>query len=148
MERAMSLLLGDLVSPVVEQERPRLRARRAGHARHVALTLPMRSRRFHELLRGVVEWASRSGDWALTTFAHADEAVPDLTDWHGDGVIGAVRSSSDERALTHASLSCVNVNAAFAASAVPLVTVDDAACGALAADHLVACRFRWFAFYG
>jgi len=144
----MSLVSGDLVSPVVEQERPRLRARRVGHARHVALTLPMGSRRFHELLRGVVEWASRSGEWALTTFSHADEAVPDLTDWHGDGVIGAVRSASDERALTRAGLSCVNVNAAFAASGVSLVTVDDAMCGALAADHLVACGFRRFAFYG
>jgi LacI family transcriptional regulator len=145
----MSLVIGGLVSPVVEQERPRLRARRASRVRHVALTLPMGSRRFHDVLRGVVDWASGSCEWALTTFSHADDvAIPDVTEWHGDGLIGAMRRDGDQRALTRAGLCCVNVNAAFATADLPLVTVDDEACGRLAAEHLVGCGFRHFAFYG
>ena len=145
----MSVVIGALVSPVVEQERPRLRARRASRTRHVALTLPMGSRRFHEVMRGVVDWVSRNGDWALTTFSHADDvAIPDVTEWHGDGVIGAMRRAGDQRALTRAGLCCVNVNAAFASGDLPLVTVDDEACGRIAAEHLVGCGFRHFAFYG
>jgi LacI family transcriptional regulator len=145
----MSLVLGDLGLPVVEQERPRLRARRPSRVRHVALTLPMGSRRFHDVLRGVVDWASRSGEWALTTFSHADDvAIPDVTEWHGDGLIGAMRHHGDQRALTRAGLCCVNVNAAFATADLPLVTVDNEACGRLAAEHLAGCGFRHFAFYG
>ena len=145
----MTLALGQLVSQVVEEVRPTLRARGASPAKHIALAVPMGVGGFHELLRGVVDWVSRNGNWAITTFSGTGEdAIPDWSDWHGDGVIAALRCERDETALAGRGLSCVNVNGAFLTREVPLVALDDDASGRMAADHLLAGGFRHFAFYG
>jgi AraC-like DNA-binding protein len=79
---------------------PRLRLTPPSHwrSRRVALTVPVGDRRAHEILRGVFDWASGHGAWALATFAGPTHRGSQLIGWQGDGVILAAGAEADARA--------------------------------------------------
>jgi LacI family transcriptional regulator len=142
-----------LSQPVIGLPAPSLerRARQASLRRHVALAVPMGSRRFHEIVRGITDWAVRHGNWSLTTFCGADggDCLERLADWRGgDGVIAAVQTEADARIVADVGIPCVNLSSSVAGSDLPRVAVDNEAVGRIAAEHLLACGFRRFAYYG
>lgn len=65
-----------------------------------------------------------------------------------DGIVAAVYSLSDEARYVNLGVPVVNISNSDARVRLPLVTQDDAAVGRLAAEHLLGCGCRSFAFWG
>jgi LacI family transcriptional regulator len=117
--------------------------------RHVALAFPFEAGHIHQVVRGITEFANEQGEWRFSTFSEPLEGSVKILGWQGDGMIAALRTEGDVRAAGDMGLPCVNISSSAESDDVfARVVVDNAAIGHLAAEHLLACGFRRFAYYG
>jgi LacI family transcriptional regulator len=100
------------------------------------------------LLIGVATHARTAGWTFLRMPERIDPGLDWLSGWSGDGVIAAIMSPRDELFARTLRMPLVNVVAHLPDSRLPQVTLDHAAIGRLAAEHLINRRFQHFAFYG
>lgn len=115
----------------------------------VALLIPSRITHLEGAIRGVVEYARAMGGWSFEMRPEQfGVSLQGLVGWPGDGAIALIDTESDVRLARELSVPVVNLSGVLRDSVVPRVMVDHAAIGRLAAEHLLQCGFRTFAYYG
>lgn len=104
------------------------------------------------IFRGIVEF-TRSGHPLDLVFGHASGGeLPDLRigcDWDGDGLIVFRPRPEEVSSWRKRGIAVINLSSetSIGAQPVPQVTMDNHACGMLAADHLGSLGLRHFAFW-
>jgi LacI family transcriptional regulator len=102
-----------------------------------------------EFMQGILEYSQKHGPW---TFLCGSEtltlSVLALKGWPGDGVIADVFTRREARAAARLGIPVVNLSGTLADAGLPRVTSDHQAIGRMAAEHLLSCGFRQFAYYG
>ncbi|HEV7300231.1 MAG TPA: XylR family transcriptional regulator [Tepidisphaeraceae bacterium] len=103
-------------------------------------------------IRGASLHAHTAG-WHLHLGPPVPDIIPLLREWSVDGVIGYVPSESFRTALTHVCPNVVSLSNIVKATGdgsdrLRVVSADDAAVGAMAAQHFIERRFRHFAYLG
>jgi LacI family transcriptional regulator len=104
-----------------------------------------------DILRGVARYVRESGPWALHLEARNEMFQEGwepkwLTGWKGQGVIARFETHSIFNAVKRAGVPAVDVLGDMKDRHFPLVHVDDAAIGRLAAELLLERGFRQFGF--
>lgn len=100
-------------------------------------------------LRGISDYANQCKRWVLQI--NPEMFSPDLRElagWPGDGVIAFLRTRREVAAAKEWKLPVVNLAGLIRNTGFPRVTVDHAAMGRMAAEHLIACGLRRFAYCG
>lgn len=98
----------------------------------------------YRIVSGIARYAAEH-DWHLSTQMLFTPQV--LSGWQGDGAI----VSYDQRLaklIVGLDMPCVDLTPVEMPVTVPRVLVDNEAIGQQAAEHLLACGFRTFAFFG
>jgi LacI family transcriptional regulator len=117
--------------------------------RQIALAFPITQGHHADRARGILDYARQHGDW---TFVGGPENVAlsmqRLRGWPGDGVIADLVTRREANAAGELGLPVVNVSGALADAGFPRVTNDNAQLGRLAAEELLRCEIRRFAYYG
>ncbi len=117
--------------------------------REIALAFPLASGMHQEVVRGIVDYAQQRDEW---TFLSGSEtlamSVLSLKGWPGHGVIANVVTRREVRAAARLGVPVVNLSGVLADADLPRVMNDHRAIGRLAAEHLLGCEFRRFAYYG
>lgn len=104
-----------------------------------------------DILMGIARYVRESGPWALhldaTEGIYINKSLPDwLSTWSGDGIIGRFSSKEVAAVALRANVPIVNVLVDEHDLKLPLVHVDDAAVGRLAAKYLLDRGFKNFGF--
>ena len=102
-----------------------------------------------EVIRGIDEYAQARTRWLLGVETHGLQELAVPRHWNGDGIIARITDEPLARQLKRAGVPVVNVSW----SKVPgypfhQVTSDEMGIGKLAAQHLLNCGFRHFAYCG
>ncbi|MCB1224263.1 MAG: DNA-binding transcriptional regulator [Verrucomicrobiales bacterium] len=103
-----------------------------------------------DILQGIARYVREHRPWSLHHEPRALEDEPPrwLAAWRGDGIIARVQTPALARAIAATGAPVVDVLGVVPDSAFPLVHVDDAAIGEMAADHLLERGLRHFAYLG
>lgn len=100
------------------------------------------------MIRGVYQYAAARGGWRLgRRDAERISSVAEVGGWDGLIYCRAGRSTPVED-LAATGIPVIDVSNAVDTPSVPQVTSDDVAAGRLAAEHLLACGHRHFAWVG
>lgn len=90
--------------------------------------------------------------WSLYVEEDPLQKLPDLTTWHGQGIIANFDDRRVATALAKTDVPIVGVGGGFGwyepASGTPYIYTDNAAIGRLGAEHLLGCGLPTLAFYG
>jgi LacI family transcriptional regulator len=103
-----------------------------------------------QILRGIAQYARDGGPWTVYHEPRSLEAaVPGwLKTWRGDGIIARLQNRAIADGVAATGLPAVDVLGVAGDTGIPLVHVDNAAIGRLAAEHLLELGFRQFGFCG
>lgn len=103
-----------------------------------------------KVLQGIADYAETVGRWSLHIDPEATGSYSAdwLDNWRGDGILAYVESAATARRLRASRIPAVEVFGHHLDLQLPQVGNDDDAIGAMAAEHLLACRLRHFAFCG
>jgi len=117
--------------------------------KEIALAFPAVVPHLGHVLRGIADYAQRHARW---TFVVSPETfilrLRSLQGWGGDGIIALINTKPEAQAARQLDVPVVNLSGALREAGLPRVMVDHEAVGRLAAEHLLACGFRRFAYYG
>ncbi|MBN2023581.1 MAG: DNA-binding transcriptional regulator [Pirellulales bacterium] len=98
---------------------------------------------------GIAEFARQQGGWTFAIWSESfSVSMRSLRGWDGDGAISLIDTESEARETRGLGIPVVNLSGALRKAGLPRVMVDQEAVGCLAAEHLLACGFRRFAFFG
>jgi LacI family transcriptional regulator len=101
------------------------------------------------LLRGIARYARLHGRWSVVLEPAGWEGLPVRLRGRGlDGVIALVRTRRLARAVRRAGVPVVDVDFAIPGAAPWGVKIDEGAVARTAAEHLLACGLRSFAYVG
>lgn len=116
----------------------------------IAVAFPLGAPHLEAVFHGIVSYArQRRLRWSFLTSPESWAlSVQELRGWNGDGAVVMVNTPAELRQIARASFPVVSISDALITTGVPSVTVDNGAIGRMAADHLLACGFRRFAYYG
>ena len=125
----------------------------AGPARRrVAVLLQLYQNYDQGILRGISAYARECGNWSLYVEEEQYHWLPDFREWNGDGYIVNYDHPVLARAVRRLDKPVVGLGGGGgwydSASGIPYVTTDNAAIGRLAAEHLLDCGLKHFAFCG
>jgi LacI family transcriptional regulator len=115
--------------------------------RHVALIVESAVAPRRMMLTGVARYIQEHEPWAiyLKPFG-VEQSLPNwLSQWHGDGIIAAVKDPSSD-ILTHRGIPVVDVVGVLRDEQVPLVHTNDRSVGRIGAEHLLERGFTQFGF--
>jgi LacI family transcriptional regulator len=119
--------------------------------KRVAIAFPAASVFLAEVLRGIAGYAREHGHWIFVGSPEPDSlnvSVENFRGWHGDGIIASVITPREARCARRLDAVVVNISGALEDAGLPRVRSDYAACGVLAAEHLLERGFTRFAMYG
>lgn len=102
-----------------------------------------------QMLKGIEDYALRQPTWTLNVNPEPfiNLAAPSLKGWNGHGVIMRLVNKEDVRTAKSLGLPVVNIGS-LRDTGLPSVNADQWAIGRAAAEHLLECGFRRFAYYG
>jgi LacI family transcriptional regulator len=104
------------------------------------------------ILQGIAAHVRERRDWSVFVEEVEHQRIPDLKSWHGDGLIVNFDNPHVVRALRGVDKPIVAVGGGRgwhdSTSRIPYVATDDETIGRLAAEHLMDCGLRNFAFCG
>lgn len=117
--------------------------------REIALAFP-RGAHQEVFIEGVLRYAAdNQRNWSYITAPESlSLSVLDLVGWPGDGILAALNTPAEGECASILSTPVVNISSALPRSPTPRSIVDNAAIGAMAAEHLIAKGFQTYAFYG
>lgn len=100
------------------------------------------------LLRGIAQYNREQGPWSLYLQPHGLGAPPPpwLQTWQGDGILARICDRTMARAVLRWRRPVVDLRGDLPDSQIPFIGVDNRAVGHLAAEHLLECGLRHFAF--
>lgn len=129
-------------------ERNSPEARASAGPRRVAILMGLDVGCCRNLIRGIHAYALEKQGWILRNSPCDPKVIPLVRAWKPDGIIATVFDREAARALGR--LQRPTVDTAFAISGLkfPLVDVDHAAVGRLAAEHLLSLGHSHFGFLG
>lgn len=141
------------LSPATPRRRPSSTdaapGRPSHQVRHIALAFPTGLAHLHPVVQGITDYAREHGSWLFTTSPESvTMPVQSLAGWQGDGVIAVLLNAADCQAARQLKLPLVTFSGALRNPGVPRVMVNHRAVGRVAAEHLHACGFSRFAYYG
>ncbi|HLA85136.1 MAG TPA: substrate-binding domain-containing protein [Thermoguttaceae bacterium] len=119
------------------------------NAKSVALMFPAQVSHLEVATQGIADFARQHGGW--TFFIRPESytvSLQSLEGWNGDGVIALIDSEAETQAASRLSMPMVNLSGALRDSGSPRVMADHERIGRVAAEHLLRCGFRRFAYYG
>jgi LacI family transcriptional regulator len=118
-------------------------------SQHIALAFPVGLAHLQPLVRGITDYARAHGTWTFTTNPETvTMPIQSLRGWRGHGVIAVILTPADARAAHELGMPVVTFAGALRDPGVPRVMVNNPLVGRLAADHLLACGFPRFGYYG
>jgi LacI family transcriptional regulator len=97
--------------------------------------------------RGVLDYARIERDWVIS-LPHPSDLLAELDRMEPDGIIVQAKNRGYSQALRDRGIPAVNVADGEAEHPIPCVFSDHQAVGAAAAEHLLACGLRQFAYCG
>lgn len=102
------------------------------------------------LLRGVARYQRESGHWSIYVRPHGlgDPPPTWLRRWQGDGVLARIGDRRMATAVRATGLPAVDLRGMLRNLGIPFLGVDNRAVAELAAEHLLQCGLRHFAFCG
>lgn len=100
------------------------------------------------VLRGIKRYAETAPHWTFLPVSAESSSVRTLRSLRPAAVIAHVFSDELAGALSRLDVPVVNVCGVLPEAPAPRIGVDDRRCGALAAEHLLACGLRHFGFVG
>jgi len=104
------------------------------------------------IIGGVAQFAREQTNWCLYVEEDPLQKLPDLASWHGDGIIANFDDRRVAAAIRGLGIPLVGVGGGYGwydpASDIPYIYTDNAGIARQAADHLLACGFEQFAYYG
>ncbi|MCB1121359.1 MAG: DNA-binding transcriptional regulator [Verrucomicrobiae bacterium] len=103
-----------------------------------------------KVLQGIADYTDTVGRWSLHVDPEATGSYSTdwLENWKGDGILAFVESKATARRLIASKIPCVEVFGHQLDLKLPQVGNDDEAIGRMAAEHLLSCCFKHFAFCG
>jgi LacI family transcriptional regulator len=120
--------------------------------RQVAVIIHSERAYHRKILRGIGAYMNEVGDWSLYIEDQSLQKLPDLDNWHGDGIILAFGIQSVIKTVCRLRLPTVGIEGGSAgydpASRIPNFRTDNAAIGRLGAEHLIERGFTRLAFCG
>ena len=134
--------------PVVSPDVHRDRTARQGIARcrRVGILLPSDYAFTRQVRVGIAHYAAAHGPWTFSTQDwQAFEPISILDRWDGDGIITLAPDENFVRDIRASGIAAVSVTAG---TSFPTVTMDNAAVGRLAAEHLIKQGHRHFGYVG
>ena len=100
------------------------------------------------ILQGIADYA-RTKRWALQINPEMPGfGIRHLVGWPGDGVFALLGTKAEVAVARTLAVPVVNLSGAVRDTGLPRVMVDQEAMGRLAAEHLLACGFSRFGYYG
>ena len=119
--------------------------------RQVALLMRVNKDYDRQIIAGISQYAAES-NWSVYLEDEPHERIPKQSQWSGDGIIADLDDEHTGRVLARANVPVVGVGGfsdpAFLPFDLPYVATDDVANGRLAAEHLMNCGLKHFAFCG
>lgn len=100
------------------------------------------------VLRGIKWYAEAAPHWTFLPVSPEPHSLRTLHAFRPAGVIAHIFSEELARSLARLRAPVVNVCGVLPEAPLPRIGVDDRRCGALAAEHLLACGLRHFGFVG
>jgi len=120
--------------------------------RKVALLLQLFQNFDQGILRGIVTYARECKRWSIYVEEEPYHWLPNMQEWDGNGFIVNFddRRFAQTVSVTHKPIVGVGAGRGWfnPRSGIPYVGTDDEEIGRLAAEHLLACGLRHFAFCG
>lgn len=117
--------------------------------KRVAFGFPTVFAYLERVSRGIIDYARQHCDWTFTRVPEMlSPSVDWLRHWPGDGAFVLATNTRDARLARALRFPVVNLAGRMPDVGVPTVTVDYAATGRLAAEHLLERHFRRFGFFG
>lgn len=120
--------------------------------RKVAVILQLWQNFDRGILQGIAAYVRERRDWSVFVEEVEHQRIPDFKAWNGDGLIVNFDNPSVVRALRGVDKPIVAVGGGRGwhdpESGIPYVATDDETIGRLAAEHLIDCGLRHFAFCG
>jgi LacI family transcriptional regulator len=118
--------------------------------RRVALLVETSNAYARELLCGIQGYLRENKPWSVYLAEHSrGEIVPNwLHRWKGDGIIARVENEDIAKVILSTKLPAVDVSFGLEHSPFPRVVTDSLATTGLAAEHLMECGFKRFAYCG
>jgi LacI family transcriptional regulator len=104
------------------------------------------------IIAGVAQFARERTHWSLYVEEDPLQKLPDLTAWHGQGIIANFDDRRVATAIRGLDIPVVGVGGGYgwhdAATGIPYIYTDNDVIGRLGAEHLLACGFETLAFCG
>lgn len=119
-----------------------------GHIRRIALLMGQDLSFSRAVIRGIREYALQRPDWIFRNGPTTLEIVPEVKDWRPHGIIANLFDKEFARRLVRLRKPLVDTACAITGLRVPVVDVDHAAVGRMAADYFLARGFRHFGYFG
>jgi LacI family transcriptional regulator len=120
--------------------------------RQVAVIVDTQKAYHRKILRGIGTYVHEVGNWSLYIEEEPLHKLPDLNNWHGDGIILSFWIRSLSKAACKPKLPTVGIEARGPyydpAWNVPSFNTDDHAIGRMGAKHLIERGFSRLAFCG
>ena len=98
------------------------------------------------LLKGVMAFAKAKGGWTLARLPESVFWISHIKGWKGDGIMAWVPTRQDARLIRKFGVPTVHLGGGLPEGILPRVMTDNVAIGRMAAEHLLECRFKRFAF--
>jgi LacI family transcriptional regulator len=117
---------------------------------HVAVCVDKARNYGRKVLQGIADYAETVGQWSLHVDPEATGSYSAgwVENWRGDGILAFVESPATAKRLRASGIPAVEVFGHHLDLKLPQVGNDDEAIGRMAAEHLISCRFKNFAFCG
>lgn len=120
--------------------------------RKVAVILQLWQNFDRGILQGIAAHVRERRDWSVFVEEVEHQRIPDFKSWQGDGLIVNFDNPHVVRALRGVDKPIVAVGGGrgwhYPSSGIPYVATDDGTIGRMAAEHLMDCGLRNFAFCG
>ena len=118
--------------------------------KQVALIIETSNSYARGLLHGIRTYIREHQNWTITIREHS-RGKPDAewwSKWRGDGIIARIENNYIRDIITRLDLPTIDVSAARLIKDLPWVETNDLDIAQLAAEHLIGCGFKNFAYYG
>ena len=123
-----------------------------GKKRKIAVLLQLFQNFDQGIVRGIVTYARECRRWAIYIEEEQQHWLPDMKTWDGDGFIVNFDNRELARAVSSVRKPIVGIGGGRGwfnpRRGIPYVNTDNETIGLLAAEHLLSCGLRHFAFCG
>jgi LacI family transcriptional regulator len=100
------------------------------------------------VIRGVREYALAKPGWIFRNGPASKEVLPFLRDWNPHGIIAGLYCKDFARSVAKLRKPLIDTGCTIAGLSVPVVDVDHAAVGRMAAEYFLSLGFQNFGYFG